>query len=144
MPYSFVNDSSELVGFDVEMAHHLAEELGVALEFVPVSREQLSECLEKDLCDVIMAGVLMTTERASRMDFSQPYADETLAFIVHDHRRADFSSADWIRQTPGLRVAVPALPYLVDLVHREFPGGTTVEIPFDNKHSCQPGAHETV
>ncbi|MCI0660456.1 MAG: AarF/UbiB family protein [Acidobacteria bacterium] len=52
-----------------------------------------------------MAGVLETTRRASRMVFSSSYLDETLAFIVPDYRRADFSSADWIRGTPGLRVA---------------------------------------
>jgi len=133
MPYSFINDRGELVGFDVEMAHYLAEELGVALEFVPVSRDQMADALERDLCDVVMGGVMMTTDRAERMDFSSPYLDETLAFIVQDHRRADFSSADWIRKTPGLRVAVPNLPYLVDIVHREFPGVTTVPISFDNK-----------
>jgi Na+/H+-dicarboxylate symporter/ABC-type amino acid transport substrate-binding protein len=133
MPYSFVNDRGELVGFDVEMAYYLAEELGVALEFVPVSRDHMADVLERDLCDVVMGGVMMTPERAERMDFSSPYLDEALAFIVQDHRRADFSSAHWIRTTPGLRVAVPNLPYLIDLVHREFPGVTTVEISFDNK-----------
>jgi Na+/H+-dicarboxylate symporter/ABC-type amino acid transport substrate-binding protein len=131
MPYSFVNNTGELVGFDIEMAHHLAEEMGVDLEFVPVSQENLSESLDTDLCDVIMAGVALTTERAERMDFSPSYTDETLAFIVPDYRRADFSSADWIRETKGLRVAVPNLPYALHLVHREFPGVTTVEVPLN-------------
>jgi ABC-type amino acid transport substrate-binding protein len=79
-----------------------------------------------------MSGVMMTTRRAALMDFSPSYLDETLAFIVPDYRRADFSSADWIRETPGLRVGVPALPYLLTLVRREFPGVTTVEIPLDS------------
>jgi ABC-type amino acid transport substrate-binding protein len=132
MPYSFTNDSGELVGFDIEMAHHLASELGVALDLVPISREDLSEHLEQNLCDVVMSGVIMTTRRASEMEFSEPYMDETIAFVVPDRRRADFSSAEWIRGTKGLRVAVPALPYLTELIHREFPDVTQVEIPFDN------------
>ncbi len=132
MPYSFMNDRGELVGFDVEMANALAGELGVALEFVPVSRERMVDVLDAGQCDVVMGGVALTTRRADRMVFSSNYLDETLAFIVPDYRRADFSDANWIRKTPGLRVAVPALPYYLDLVHREFPGVSTVEIPFNN------------
>jgi ABC-type amino acid transport substrate-binding protein len=130
MPYSFVNDVGELVGFDVEMAHALAKELGLGLEFVPVTRDRMEEVLDACQCDVVMAGVMATTRRTSEIVLSSSYLDETLAFIVPDYRRADFSSADWIRETPGLRVAVPNLYYLHDLIHREFPGVTTVEIPF--------------
>jgi hypothetical protein len=50
-----------------------------------------------------------------------PYLDETLAFIVADHRRAEFSSADSVRGRQGLRVAVPDLPYFRQLARREFP-----------------------
>jgi ABC-type amino acid transport substrate-binding protein len=130
MPYSFVNGRGELVGLDVEMAYTLAAELGVALEFAPVPRDRLAEALDAGRCDVIMGGVLVTTRRGARMVYSANYIDETLAFIVPDYRRADFSSAEWIRATPGLKVAVPDLPYLLGLVQREFPGVTVVSIPF--------------
>ena len=112
MPYSFLNGRGELVGFDVEMAHMLAAELGVALEFAPVPRDRLAEALDAGLCDVIMGGVFLTTRRGAQMVYSSNYIDETLAFVVPDHRRADFSSAEWIRGTTGLKVAVPDLPYL--------------------------------
>ena len=36
LPYSYFNASGDLVGFDVEMAHKLATELNLRLEFVPV------------------------------------------------------------------------------------------------------------
>jgi ABC-type amino acid transport substrate-binding protein len=132
MPYSFLNGRGELVGFDVEMAYMLAAELGVALEFAPVPRDRLAEALDANQCDVIMGGVLVTTRRGAQMVYSSNYLDETLAFIVPDHRRADFSSAEWIRATPGLRVAVPDLPYLMGLVQREFPGVAIVSIPFNH------------
>ncbi|HWN99643.1 MAG TPA: cation:dicarboxylase symporter family transporter, partial [Blastocatellia bacterium] len=57
MPYNFVNGRGELVGFDIEMAYALADELGVGLELVPVSRYQLLDTLERGLCDVAMAGI---------------------------------------------------------------------------------------
>jgi ABC-type amino acid transport substrate-binding protein len=121
LPYSYFNGRGDLVGFDVEMAYALAGELGLEIEFVPVPRERLAEVINAGLCDVIMGGIAVTTGRASEMVFSPPYIDETFSFVVPDHRRADFSSAEWIRATPGLRVAVPDLPYLEEIVHREFP-----------------------
>jgi Na+/H+-dicarboxylate symporter/ABC-type amino acid transport substrate-binding protein len=121
LPYSYFNGRGDLVGFDVEMAYALAAELGLEIEFVAVPRERLAEVINAGLCDVIMGGIAVTTGRASEMVFSPPYIDETFSFVVPDHRRTDFSSAEWVRTTPGLRVAVPDLPYLEEIVHREFP-----------------------
>jgi ABC-type amino acid transport substrate-binding protein len=130
MPYSFHNGRGELVGFDVEMANILAEELGVVPEFAPVPRDRLAEALNAGQCDVIMGGVFLTTRRGVGMVYSSAYLDETLAFVVPDHRRADFSSAEWVRAQRGLRIAVPELPYLRGLFEREFPDVTPVPIPF--------------
>jgi proton glutamate symport protein len=121
LPYSYFNTRGELVGFDVEMAYTLAEGLGVAIEFVPVSRDRLPEVINAGLCDVIMAGIGVTTERASDMVFSPPYVDETLSFVFWTIGGRLFSSAEWIRATPGLRVAVPDLPDLEHFVRQEFP-----------------------
>src|SRR5262249_51527853 len=115
------NGQGDLVGFDIEMAYALATELGLEIEFVPVPRERLAEVINAGLYDVVMGGIAVTSRRAAGMVFSPPYIDETLSFVVLDHRRADFSSAEWVRATPGLRVAVPDLPYFEEIVHREFP-----------------------
>ena len=131
MPYSYFNSRGELVGFDVEMAYALAAELGLEIEFVPVPRERLEEVINAGVCDVIMGGITVTTGRASKMVFSPPYIDETLSFVVPDHRRADFSSAEWVRAASGLRIAVPNLPYLEEIIHREFPRAEIVPMSAD-------------
>ena len=105
-------------------------ELGVTLEFAPVPRERPEEVAEAGQVDLVMAGVVLTTRRSAWVVFSSSYLDETLAFVVPSYRRSDFSSAEWIRGTPGLRVAVPNLQYLLGLVHREFPAVTTVPVDF--------------
>jgi ABC-type amino acid transport substrate-binding protein len=61
LPYSDFNAQGELVGFDIEMTFALAGELGLEIEFVPVPRERLAEVLNAGLCDVIMAGISVTT-----------------------------------------------------------------------------------
>jgi len=144
LPYSYLNSRGELVGFDVEMAYALAGELGLEIEFVPVPRERLAEVINAGLCDVVMGGIAVTTGRASEMVFSPPYVDETLSFAVPDHRRADFSSAEWIRATPGLRVAVPNLPYLEEIIHREFPRVEIVPVSVDRAVDFFTGRMERI
>jgi Na+/H+-dicarboxylate symporter/ABC-type amino acid transport substrate-binding protein len=143
-PYSHFNARGELVGFDVEMAHALARELGAPLEFAPVPRDQLVEVLEAGRVDVVMAGILVTTRRAARVTFSSPYLDETLAFVVPDHRRAEFMDASAVRARDGLRLGVPDLPYVRQLVEREFPKARVVPMPLADPEAPLAGRVETV
>jgi Na+/H+-dicarboxylate symporter/ABC-type amino acid transport substrate-binding protein len=128
-PYTFFNARGELVGFDVEMAYTLASDLGVALELAPVPREGLAGALEAGRYDLVMGGVFMITRRVGQLDFSPPYLDETLSFVVRDYRRAEFSSAAWVRGQEGLRVAAPDLPYFLTVLRREFPNLEVIPVP---------------
>ena len=64
MPFAYFNASGELVGFDIEMAHTLARDLGVQLEFVPIERSRMVEQVNAGYCDLIMSGVAVTPDRA--------------------------------------------------------------------------------
>lgn len=125
LPYVFGNARGELVGFDVEMAHELADVLGVDLELARLSRARLEGHLEGGDCDLIMSGVAVTPERARALLFSQAYVDETLAFMVLDHRRQDFESWDAMRAGGPLRIAAPAgIPYYEEKARGLLPGAS--------------------
>jgi proton glutamate symport protein len=94
LPFTFKNSSGRLVGHDIDLAHLLTADLGVRLELVPVTWQQTAEWLESGAIDTVMSGVAVTPERAMDMEFSAPYLDQTLAFIVPDHRRKLFSTSD--------------------------------------------------
>ena len=113
LPYAFFNQSGDLVGFDVELAHRLARELGVTLAFVPVDRTTMAEQLAAGYCDLVMSGVLVTTDRAREILFSDSYLDETIALIVPDEQRGQFDSWDAIRDRGGLTIGVSNVPYYV-------------------------------
>jgi Na+/H+-dicarboxylate symporter len=106
-PYAYVNARAELVGFDIEMAYHLAADLGVRLELVAVTREVLQVPADAAGWDLLMAGVAVTPDRASHLLFSASYLDETLAFLVLDHRRAEFSTWASVRALGPIRVGMP-------------------------------------
>ena len=121
LPFAYFNRSGALVGFDVEMAHTLARDLGVALRFVPIDRGALVDQLGGGYCDLVMSGVVVTTERARDITFSTSYMDETLAFIVRDDRREEFRTWNAVRQLGAITVGVPNLPYYVAKVRGLLP-----------------------
>jgi Na+/H+-dicarboxylate symporter/ABC-type amino acid transport substrate-binding protein len=121
LPFAFFNARQELVGFDVDLAYQLAAELGLRLEFVPVARERLETQLGDGSCDLVMSGLVVTTERASRLLFSNAYLDETMALVVRDELRGRFSEWNQLRSMPGLRLAVPDVPYYVQRIRERLP-----------------------
>lgn len=125
-PYAYVNGRGELVGFDVEMAHQLATDLGVRLELVPLPRDVLQGSLDSLRCDILMAGIAVTPDRAANLLLSASYLDETLAVLVPDHRREAFSSWESIRSMGPVRIGVPPAPYLEIKLRDQVPQARTV------------------
>jgi Na+/H+-dicarboxylate symporter/ABC-type amino acid transport substrate-binding protein len=121
LPFAFFNGQGDLVGFDVELAHRLAREMHVSLAFVPADRATLPALLADGYCDLAMSGVLVTTLRAREMLFSESYLDETLALVVRDHRREQFTSWDGIRELGAITIAAPGVPYYVDKLRELLP-----------------------
>ena len=121
LPISYRKRDGELVGHDIDLAHTLARDLGVRLELVPVTRKRMSGLLASGAIDIVMAGVALTLQRAQQMGFSAPYMDDTLALLVPDHRRNEFTSSDAVRTMTDLTVAVPDLPGFIERVGSHFP-----------------------
>jgi len=121
LPFAFFNSRGDLVGFDIELAHHLASELSVRLEFVPIDRGRMEEQLGGGYCDIVMSGVAVTTSRAATLLFSNSYLDETFALVVPDYAREHFSSWSAIEARPATTIAVPNVPYYIDKLRERLP-----------------------
>ena len=122
LPFAFVNRDGNLVGFDVEMAQQLAGDLSVKVEFVEMEDlAALPPLLATGRVDLAMTGFAVTVGRAGKMLFSEPYLDETLAFVVKDQLREEFSSWATIRDLGAFPVVIPGLPYFIDGVKARAP-----------------------
>jgi Na+/H+-dicarboxylate symporter/ABC-type amino acid transport substrate-binding protein len=121
LPFAFFNQGGDLVGFDVELAHRLAREMGVGLTFVPVDRQNLAKELADGYCDLVMSGVAVTTNRAREVLFSDSYLDETLALVVPDDQRERYDTWDAIRDQGALTIAVMDVPYYVQKLRELLP-----------------------
>ena len=128
LPYVFRNEAGELVGFDVEMAHALARDLGVRLEWVEIERSDAPALLESGAVDLLMTGVAITPNRLREVAFSDPYLEGTLSLIVLDHRRDEFNTREALHRHASLRLAIPRLSYYAEKVARYLPQAELVTL----------------
>lgn len=83
-PWTYHDESGELVGFDTEVGRAIADKLGVKAEFIEGEWDGLFTGLDGGRYDCIINGVEITPEREEKYDFSTPYAYIKTALVVAD------------------------------------------------------------
>ena len=127
IPWAFLNGDGAPVGFDAEMAHQLALALGVRLEHVAVPRDQFAEALASGQLDVVMSGVRVSARATELAAFSRPYAEESIAFLVADHRREEFADLG-ASAARRVRIAILARPEWLEALARALPNAEVVPV----------------
>lgn len=78
----------QLSGIDIDLAKALAQDLGVAVEFVDSSFAKLIEDVTQDRCDVAMFAVGITPLRAEKLRFTQAHlVSDIYAITTKSNRR---------------------------------------------------------
>jgi arginine/lysine/histidine transporter system substrate-binding protein len=74
-PYEFIDTEKgeEIVGFDVDIAKYITNELGYELEIVDMDFTTLISAMNGGKADFILAGMTPTEERKQNADFSDIY-----------------------------------------------------------------------
>ena len=81
-PWTYHDESGELVGFDVEVAKAIAEKLGVTATFAETEWDGIFAGLDAGRYDIAANGIEVTDERALKYDFTTPYGYIRTALIV--------------------------------------------------------------
>jgi Na+/H+-dicarboxylate symporter len=121
LPFAFVNNKNQLVGFDIDMAYDLAEELGVKLVIIKLRKDEISRALREGICDIVMSGVPISLSELDKITFTRPYISQTMAFIVPDYLKKRYSSSRELAQTDTLRLAIPQWSYYVNKLQNYLP-----------------------
>ena len=100
-PWTYHDESDELVGYDVEVAKKIAEKLGVTATFVEGEWDGLLAGLDGGRYDIMVNGVGITEERQQSYDFSSPYAFNRTAVIV----RGDYEEIASMEDLSGKKTA---------------------------------------
>lgn len=71
-------DTISPAGFDVEMAKVLTENMGIEVEFVDITKENLLPSLDAGIVDCVISSVEVTEQGQKDYHVTQPYADLSL------------------------------------------------------------------
>jgi polar amino acid transport system substrate-binding protein len=81
-PFEIVDDSGNVVGFDVDLMNAIAEDQGFKVEYLDQDFAGLIPALQTGNIDIIASGMTITEEREGEVDFSEPYITAGLAIAV--------------------------------------------------------------
>lgn len=81
-PFSFVDESGKLAGFEVELSEALAKELGVKAKIQPTKWDGILAALESKRLDAVVNQVTISEERKKMYDFSEPYTVSGIQALV--------------------------------------------------------------
>ena len=123
----------KLVGFSIDAARRLADDLGVGLEFVETSWSGIIPDLLNREFDLIMSGLWVTVPRALVINFTTPTAVEGIHVIAGREAAARLKTpADLDRA--GTKIVVYAGTLQERLAARRFPKATLVKVSGDADH----------
>lgn len=81
-PFEMTNEKGELIGFDVDIANALCEELKATCQFKAQSFDSLIAGLKFKNFDAIISGMDITEARQKQVSFTHPYLDNSVSYVA--------------------------------------------------------------
>ncbi|MDR0877396.1 MAG: transporter substrate-binding domain-containing protein [Treponema sp.] len=129
-PYEFIIlDSAgqkKYAGIDISLAEQLALDLGLTLEIVNMSFDNLMASLQKGEIDVVLAAIEVNEERTKVASFSDPYyLDLPPMILVRASEAAGFTSLEsFTNKTVGAQIGTTK----ADLVGEKLPKASLLAV----------------
>lgn len=139
-PYEY-KEGEDIVGIDAEIAHAIADKLGMELEIIDTEFDSIIPGVQGGKYSMGMAGMTVTPERQESVDFSDSYATGIQSIIVKEGsaiKSVDDLSSDI---KIGVQVATTGCIYAeddygVDAVSEFQNGAAAVEALKSDKVDC--------
>lgn len=116
-PYEFqaeIDGKNTIVGFDIEIAKAIAEDLGVELEIKDMDFDGLLMALNADKVDFVVAG--MTPRPDRDVEFSKIYYKAVQGLVVHVDNKDTYKSVEDLK---GKRIGAQKGSIQEDLIQEE-------------------------
>lgn len=96
-PMGFRDESGELVGFDIDLARAVAEELGMNVEFKPIDWKAKEAELSAGTVDCLWNGMSVTPDRIEGMALTYKYLNNKIVLMSLVDSDLDVTSADQLK-----------------------------------------------
>ncbi len=94
VPWAMRDKNGELIGYEIDVAKQLAEDMKVKVEFVPTAWDGIIPALLAGKFDVVIGGMTITPERNLTVNFTQPYANSGTHLVANKELAASFKSLE--------------------------------------------------
>ncbi len=94
VPWAMRNKNGELIGYEIDVAKQLAEDMKVKAEFVPTAWDGIIPALLAGKFDLIIGGMTITPERNLTVNFTLPYANSGTHLVAHKGLAAGFTGLE--------------------------------------------------
>jgi polar amino acid transport system substrate-binding protein len=85
-PFVFIDEDGTPSGFSIDLWKAIAADLGIEYEWVPAATvNELIDDIQSGRIDIAIAGISMTPERESLVDFTYPYFESGLQIMVPEN-----------------------------------------------------------
>lgn len=95
-PLNMTTRDGEVIGLEIDMARHIAAEMGVKLRIAPMPFAELLPALENGRVDMVLSGMTINGQRNLRVAFAGPYYVTGKAFLTKIKRIASARKASEI------------------------------------------------
>jgi len=94
VPWAMKDKTGKLIGFEIDVATRLAEDMGVKPEFVPTKWAGIIPALLTGKFDVIIGGMGIRPNRNLKVNFSLPYDYTGMSLVAHQEVAKGFKSLE--------------------------------------------------
>jgi len=130
-PWAMKDKNGTFIGFEIDVARRLGEDMGVKVEFVPTAWSGIIPALLTGKFDVIIGGMGILPKRALKVNFSRPYDYSGMSIVAHKEIAAGFSSLEDFNKKEvqvaiklGTTAVIAAKKYLPNATLRMFENET--------------------
>lgn len=88
VPWAMKDKKGEFIGYEIEVARRLAEDMGVQAEFIPTKWSGIIPALLTGKFDVIIGGMGITPERNLKVNFTIPYEFSGMSLVANQKKSA--------------------------------------------------------
>lgn len=125
-PFSYFNDQTDLVGFNITYAHKLAHDINVKLVFIPFYYSTLGKTLQSNLIDIAMSPILLSEATVKDMNFPHYFLETSNVMIVPKSRKDEFRNFNRIKENPYLVIGV--IGFYKEILNRILPLAQSIQV----------------
>jgi len=115
-------------GLDVAIAMRLSTDLGMLLEWVPLSWPELAAATVRGDFDVALSGITMTADRAVIGRYTRPYASTRAVAVIRPADARRWKTVSDLNR-PGVQIVVNAGGHLETVARKTFPRAKVTTVP---------------